>query len=164
MSPKPVLECETREVPAVGPRKLIVSSATEVRTVEIRRITDQNGSLDESYAMFAALGPDNVLARIGARMLELVRHLREVKGPSVWAVTSHAALNLKAGDDYRLPTLVSVDYGGEWFHIRYSKPSGEAPWPGAYVTGQALDVQRASEMIVFGLHEALKATGSQSQC
>jgi hypothetical protein len=59
-----------------------------------------------------------------------------------------------------LPTLVSIDCGGEWFHLKYRMPPGEGPWPGAYVTGQTPGVQRAGEMIVFGLHEALKATGS----
>lgn len=131
--------------------------------MDIRRITDQKQSLDEFYATLAALGPDNVLARIGSRILELLRHLQEVEGPAVWANTSRATLNLKAGDDYRLSPLVSIDCDGDWFHLRYRMPPKEAPWPGAYVTGKAPDVQRAGEMIVFGLHEALKTTDSENQ-
>jgi hypothetical protein len=30
----------------------------------------------------SVLGPDNILAKTGAKMLGLVRHLREVEGPS----------------------------------------------------------------------------------
>jgi hypothetical protein len=124
--------------------------------VDIRRITDQPQSLDEFYAMLAALGTDNMLAGIGARMLVLIRHLRELEGPSVWANTSHETLHLKAGDDYRLPTLVSIECSGDWFHLRYLMPTREAPWPGAYVTGQTPDVQRAGEMILFGLQKAMR--------
>jgi hypothetical protein len=76
------------------------------------------------------------------------------------ANTSHTKIHLKAGDDYRLPALVSIDCSGGWFHIEYRMPPTEAPWPDAYVTGRTPDVQRAGEMIVFGLYEAMKATDS----
>lgn len=122
--------------------------------MEICRITDQKRPLEEFYRGLAALGPDNAFAKIGARMLDLLQHLREIDGPAVWAVTSHASLNLLAGDDYRLPTLVRVNSDGQCFVIEYRMPANEAPWPDAYVHGRTLDVVRAGDMIVFGLRKA----------
>jgi hypothetical protein len=90
-------------------------------------------------------------------MLELVRYLRDVKGPTVWAVTSHATMNLVTGDDYRLPTLVSIASVEQYFLIEYRIPPEKAPWPDAYVKGSSNDLTRIGEMILFGLNEALQA-------
>lgn len=125
--------------------------------MEIHRITAQRRPLDDFYRELAAPGPENGYSKIGSRMLELLGRLRTVEGPSVWAVTSHAWLNLVPGDDYRLPTLVSICSDGDWFVLEYRMPPDEAPWPDAYITGRTNDLERAVEMIRFGLQEALTA-------
>jgi hypothetical protein len=125
--------------------------------MEIHRITSQKQPLEEFYTELAALS-QVAYSKICFRMLELIQSLRTIKGPVVWAMTSHATLNLLPGDDFRLPTLVSINCIGEWFDLTYRMPLAQAPWPNAYVTGRALDVERAGEMIVYGLQEALKAT------
>jgi hypothetical protein len=124
--------------------------------MEIRRVTHQRASLDEFYAELALLGPENVYSKVGAMMQELLRHLREREGPTVWGVTSHATLNLVPGDDYRLPTLVSIACDGERFRIqRLVRP--DAPRTRhAYVTDQASEMLEAVDMVVLGLREALR--------
>lgn len=124
--------------------------------MELCRITNQNQPLEDHFGHLAALGDGNALSPIGRRMLELLAQLRKISGPPVWAVTSHADLNLVAGDDYRLPSLVTVRCGGEWFHVEYLMPAAEAPWPGSRVVSQTDDLDLACEMVAFGLG---KATG-----
>ena len=126
------------------------------RLVEIRRITDQSQPLEEFYREFLALGSGNDYSKIGSRMLDLLHRLRAINGPPIWAVTSHANLHFVSGDDYRLPVLVSVLCGGDWFYIEYRMSADEAPWPDAYVRAKTDDVERAGEMVAFGL---TKATG-----
>lgn len=120
--------------------------------MEIRQITAQNQeSLEDFYKGFEKLGEQNHFSGVGSHMLGLVRSLRVFDGPSVWAVTSHADLNFVTGDDYRLPILASVRSDGRVFYIEYRMAADDAPWPAAYVTGRTGDVNRACEMIVFGL-------------
>jgi hypothetical protein len=125
--------------------------------VEICRITDQPQPLEAFYGEMATLGRTNDFSKVGVRMLDLLRRLREIEGPLIWAVTSHASLHFVPDNDWRLPALVSIRSDGNWFAIEYRMPPGEAPWPDAYVRGQTDDVTRASEMVAFGL---TKATGT----
>jgi hypothetical protein len=76
--------------------------------MEIRRIIAQKRLLEDHFNDLAALGADNKYSQIGCRMLELLVHLREVDGPAVWALTSHADLHLVAGDDYRFASMVTI--------------------------------------------------------
>jgi hypothetical protein len=125
--------------------------------VEIRRITDQPRTLEEFYGEMSALGHGNDFSKVGARTLGLLGHLRAIEGPPIWAVTSLASLNFVADNDWRLPVLVSIQCGGNWFAIEYRMPPNEAPWPEAFVRGQTDDMARACEMVAFGL---TKATGT----
>lgn len=104
--------------------------------MEIRRITDQSEPLEDSYGHMASdprTSPD--FAEVGRRMLELLRLLRAVDGPPVWAVTSHASLHLVPADDYREPSLVVVRGGGYGaafsFGIEYLMPAAVAWGKGA---------------------------------
>jgi len=126
--------------------------------MEIRRITAQKRLLEDHFNDLAALGADNKYSRIGGRMLELLVHLREVDGPAVWAVTSHADLHLVAGDDYRLTPLVTIRCDGCWFAVEYLMPTREAPWPGARVLGNTDDPSQACKMVAFGLSKAIGVT------
>jgi hypothetical protein len=128
--------------------------------VKIQRITAQKRPLEDHFNELAALGADNKYSRIGRRMLELLVQLREVDGPAVWAVTSHANLILVAGDDYRLPWLVTVRCDGDWFEVEYVMPPGEAPRPGACVLSRTGDPVQACKMVVFGLSKATGATNT----
>lgn len=100
--------------------------------MEIRRITEQSQPLEEHYTFLVnneRTSPD--YAEVGRWMLELLRHLPTINGPSVWAVTSHVDLHLVASDDYRQPSLVVIRCGGYGeafgFSIEYPMPSSEAP-------------------------------------
>jgi hypothetical protein len=144
---------------------LITSSAAEGLGVEVRRITAQSQPLENHYAGLAGLGPGNPYSEIGRRMIELLRLLPDIDGPPVWAVTSHADLHLVAGDDYRLPALVSVRGGGSGgafsFGIEYPVPAADAPWPGARMLLGTHNTRQACEMVAYGLG---RATGVSYSC
>jgi hypothetical protein len=129
--------------------------------MDLIRITAQGSeSLSEFYSRAAAdYRRDNmsVRAEMLETMVELLEFLRtSVNGPAIFAVTSHFRLRLIAGDDYRLPTLVTVEavidgpktFG---FDIAYEPPPAEAPWKNAWVHGLAIDVPDAANMIQIAL-------------
>jgi hypothetical protein len=106
-------------------------------------------SLEEDYAEFAALPPENPLSQVGKQMLTLLPLLSEaLANRDIWALTSHARLCLLARDDWESPWLVQIEalsWGG--FEIRYLLPQDAAPWPQATVLGFAVDAKSASAMI-----------------
>ena len=129
--------------------------------MELIRITAQGPeSLSEFYAREAQSyfqQGNSVLAEMLDSMVACVEYLRSsVVSPPVYAVTSHHRLRLIAGDDYTLPTLVTVEavidgprtFG---FEIAYELPPAESPWKNAWVRGLAIDVSQAAEMIQISL-------------
>jgi len=137
--------------------------------MDLIRITAQSGaSLSEFYAREAEnYRQDNrsVLAQMLEPMVELLEYLRtSIEAPAVYAVTSHLRLRLIASDDYRSPTLATVEAVIDGpktfaFDIAYEIPWAEAPWENAWVHGLAIDVPQAAEMILIALRRNAYVNG-----
>ncbi len=134
--------------------------------MEVRRVEAQAPeTLGEHYARLhddPRTSPD--YREIGRRMLELLRYLRSIDGPPVWAITSHADLLLVDAEKpaRRLIAIRGGGFGEAFsFGIEYPMPEGEAPWPGTRVLLGTHDTWQACEMIAYGLS---KATGVDYSC
>jgi hypothetical protein len=135
--------------------------------MEIIRITDQrNETLSEFYARESAEyrgRGDSTNADLLATMVHLLDELNAVDGPSVFGVTSHFRLRLITDDDYRSPTLATINavidgpktFG---FDIAYPMPTDAAPWDNAWVHGLAFDVPMALPMIQTALRRSANAS------
>lgn len=140
--------------------------------MELIRITAQGPeSVCEFYAREAAerrRQGNCVEAEMLDAMVACLDYLRRsVASPPVYAVTSHYRLRLIGGDDYTLPTLVTIQpvidgpktYGLE---IAYELPATEAPWKNAWVRGLAVDPSEAAVMIQIALRRNAYASCKKS--
>ena len=139
-------------------------------TMDLIRITAQSGeSLSEFYTREAEdyrQDNESVLAQMLDTMVGLLEFLRtSIEAPAVYAVTSHFRLRLIAGDDYRSPTLATVEAVIDGpktfaFDIAYELPPAESPWENAWVHGLAIDVSQAAKMILIALRRNAHINGN----
>jgi hypothetical protein len=116
--------------------------------MQLDRCADQGAqTLDEAYEAFARRG--RKFGTDGQAMLDLLAQLRSSPDErTAWGLTSHATLILLSTNLPLSPWYVKIfapSYGG--YHVEYLVPAAEAPWPNAYVRGEAETVHQAIEMI-----------------
>ena len=121
--------------------------------MHLTRCSDQNHqSLDEFYGE-AAESKDPTTRGIGSAMLTLIGRLRNLEvSHHVWGLTSHYNLVLLADDSYTTPwfvTMLALDYRN--YSVEYLMPEDIAPWPNAYVKGQAQNADDAVRMILLAM-------------
>jgi hypothetical protein len=116
----------------------------------------QNERTIEEFYRSLAQSDEPFRAAAGAAMADLLPELAEAcRSLDAWALTSLDLLCLLAEDDYQTPAFVVVSAGGEGqYYVRYRMHSTEAPWPDAYVTGQAPSKGIALEMIRSAMHRS----------
>ncbi|MFA5194013.1 MAG: hypothetical protein WC740_25170 [Verrucomicrobiia bacterium] len=89
-------------------------------------------------------------------MLDLIARLRTLPDDRrVYGLTSHERLCLIAEDTYKSPWFVIV-----WaldkrnYSVEYLMPDDVAPWPGAYVRGEACSEDDAVQMILAAMEKS----------
>lgn len=107
-------------------------------------------TLDEFYAPTDE-APDG--GESGRAMLSLLRRLRELPDPrSVWGLTSHQRLILKAEDRWDSPSYVMITAcAPDSYFVSYRMPDDLAPWPEAHVNGEAQSEGEAVRMILIAM-------------
>ena len=131
--------------------------------MEIIRITDQqNGTLTEFYARESdgyRNGGSDTNADMLANMVRLLDALAGADGPTLFGVTSHFRLRLLNIDDYRAPTVATIQpvidgpktFG---FDIAYPMPNSDSPWDNAWVRGLAFDAEMAVPMVLSAIRHS----------
>jgi hypothetical protein len=89
-------------------------------------------------------------------MLDLMSRLQALPDEQrVFGLTSHFRLCLLAKDDYVSPWLVIISALDKHnYFIEYLMPDNVAPWPGAYVRGQANSEDDAVRMIMIAMEKS----------
>lgn len=120
--------------------------------MQLERCTAQGPhALDEAYQVWVRRGPG--VGIDGRAMLALIEQLRAHPDERhAWGLTSHATLCLLSADDAESPWYVTIfapSYGG--YRVEYLLPPSSAPWPRAYVHGEAKAVSDAVAMVLIAM-------------
>ena len=124
--------------------------------MHLTRCKDQSSkTLDEFYTDISQHDGD-IDRGIGQAMLSLLARLRALPDERpVWGLTSHYRLCLLAENSSATPwfvILAALDMRN--FYIEYLMPEHVAPWPNAYVRGEARSVDDAIRMIVTAMEKS----------
>ena len=89
-------------------------------------------------------------------MLELISSLRALPDTwRVWGLTSHHRLCLLAEDCYESPWFLIISaLDSRNYFVEYRMPDHVAPWPHAYVRGEAHSENEALRMIVTAMEKS----------
>jgi hypothetical protein len=120
--------------------------------VQLQRCSDQRRkTLDEFYEEWIPRGP--AIGVDGRAMIDLIAALRACPDPrTAWGLTSHATLCLLAEDTARSPWYVKVIASSPGhICVEYLMPAATAPWPNAYVQGEARSVDEAVAMVLTAM-------------
>jgi hypothetical protein len=117
--------------------------------MHLTRCKDQKRiTLDEFYGEMRNSN-EPITRKSGEVMLDLLARLRAL--PDDWRVfglTSHNRLCLLSQDTCTSPWFVIVSaFDDRNYFIEYLMPEREAPWPHAYVRGEARSADDAARMI-----------------
>lgn len=124
--------------------------------MRLTRCHDQKSkTLDEFYGELS-VSDEPVTRQIGRTMLSLLARLRALPDDRhVWGLTSHYRLSLLAADSFETPSFVTVVALDERnYCVEYLMPEGVAPWPRAYVRGEARSEDEAVQMIQTGMEKS----------
>lgn len=118
----------------------------------LERCTDQaSASLDAFYER-AAAGDSDGAFQSGQVMLDLINRLRALDDHRrAWGLTSHLHLCLLAQDSYKSPWYVRFIADRNYYSVEYLMPAAVAPWPNAYVRGEARSADEAVQMILTAM-------------
>ena len=120
--------------------------------MKLIRCKDQpSQTLEEFYEKM--IGKDCVENDTGKAMLNLIEALRKLPNEkTVWALTSLSSLWFLAENNYQslwLVNIIASDF--EFYHIKYRMLDSQAPWPEAWVLGQAKSESEAVKMILIAM-------------
>jgi hypothetical protein len=112
-------------------------------------------SLDEFYNELSH-SDEPVTHEAGRAMCALIERLRALPGQqSVYGLTSHHRLCLLAKDSSETPWFIIIaTLDTRNYFIEYLMPKRIAPWPGAYVRGEARSEDDAVQMIWTGMRNS----------
>lgn len=115
---------------------------------------DQN-RLDKFYAEVMQ-SSEPVSREIGRVMLSLIARLRALPDEQqVFGLTSHLQLCLLAEDTWKSPWYVIVSaLDSRNYTVEYLMPEALAPWPRAYVRGEASSEDDAVRMIATAMERS----------
>ena len=100
---------------------------------------------------------ENVVGReVGAVMLALIARLRALPNDRrVFGLTSHLRLCLLAEDSWKSPWFVIVSaLDKNNYYVDYLMPDHIAPWPRAYVRGEARSEDETVRMIEIAMEKS----------
>lgn len=112
-------------------------------------------TLDEFYAEVSQ--QESVVCREGGRaMLDIIACLRALPDERrLFGLTSHHRLCLLAQDTYLSPWFVIISaLDRRNYYVEYLMPDRIAPWPHAYVKGEARSEDEAVQMIVTAIERS----------
>jgi hypothetical protein len=124
--------------------------------MHLTRCKDQpNHTLDEFYTE-ASQSQDFAIREGGKTMLELLLVLRALQNErQVYGLTSHYRLCLLAEDTYTSRWLVIISaLNNRNYFVEYLMPERIAPWPHAYVRGEARSEDDAVKMILTAMEKS----------
>ncbi len=89
-------------------------------------------------------------------MLDLMARLRTLPDTrQVFGLTSHHRLCLLAADSYQSPWFVIISaLDKRNYFVEYLMPKSIAPWPHAYVRGEARSEDDALQMVVTAIEKS----------
>jgi hypothetical protein len=116
--------------------------------VNLIRCSDQGGSLEDFFG-----APE---LKNGPAMLELIRLLRAEPFESrVFGLTTHDRLALLAADAFGSSWYVLLGALDEHhYSVEYLMPQATAPWPRAYVRGEARSAADAVRMTLTAMEKS----------
>ena len=124
--------------------------------MQLSRCKDQkSATLEEFYTEVSE--QDNYVSREGGKvMLDLIARLHALPDNRlVWGLTSHHRLCLLAQDSYKSSWLVIISVLDRHnYSVEYRMPDHVAPWPYAYVRGEARSEEEAVRMIVTAMEKS----------
>ena len=124
--------------------------------MDLTRCKDQkSATFDEFYTEIS--DHDSYTNREGGKaMLDLIARLRAMPDDRrVFGLTSHHRLCLLADDTYRSSWFVIISaLDKRNYFIEYRMADDVAPWPNAYVRGEARSEDDAIRMIVIGMEKS----------
>lgn len=125
-------------------------------TMHLTRCKDQKRSTLEEFYSEARDSGDYLSRKCGEAMLILLARLRALPDErQIYGLTSHYHLCLLSQDTYTSPWFVKVTAMDEWMYvIEYLMPKDEAPWPYAYVRGEAQSPDLAIRMIITAMEKS----------
>lgn len=120
------------------------------------RCKDQKRATLEEFYGEAAASDDPVSRKGGAAMLDWIARLRALPDDrQVYGLTSHYHLCLLSQDTAASPWFVIIVASDERsYYIEYLMPEHEAPWPNAYVRGEARSMDDAVRMVVTAMERS----------
>jgi hypothetical protein len=121
--------------------------------MHLTRCQDQKSkTLDEFYTEISQ-STERCSKAHGLAMLDLITRLRALRNEhKVYGLTSHHRLCLLAEDAHSSPWYVIVTpYDHTLYLVEYRLPPLLAPWPHAYVRGEAKSVDEAVSMILTAM-------------
>src|SRR5262245_21261336 len=124
--------------------------------MHLTRCHDQKSKTLEQFYGELSVSDEPVTRQIGQTMLSLLARLRALPNERrVWGLTSHYRLGLHASNSYETPCFVTAfGLDARNYLIEYLMPERVAPWPHAYVTGQACSEDEAVQMILTGMEKS----------
>lgn len=115
----------------------------------------KSATLDKFYTETSEL--DTYSNREGSKaMLDLMARLRALPDERLFfGLTSHSRLCLLAKDTYQSPWFVIISaLDKSNYFVEYLMPQHIAPWPNAYVRGEARSEDSAVQMIVTAIEKS----------
>lgn len=96
---------------------------------------------------------DSFVRKRAELMINLIARLRALPDDRhVWGLTSHMSLCLLSQDDCSSPRYVVVEaLDRRCYFVEYLMPRASAPWPSAYVRGEARSEDEGVQMIVTAI-------------
>jgi hypothetical protein len=124
--------------------------------MHLTRCQDQNRQTLEEFYTEPAQSGEPVSREGGETMLDLLAALRALPDERhVFGLTSHHRLCLLAQDTSRSPWFVIISaLDKRNYSVEYLMPASIAPWPQAYVRGEARSEGEAVKMILTAMERS----------
>ena len=124
--------------------------------MHITRCKDQKHATLEEFYGEARDSHEPVTHKIGEVMLDWIARLRALPNDRcLYGLTSHYRLCLLSQDSYTCPAFVIIWALDERnYYIQYLMPEVTAPWPQAYVRGEARSADDAVGMVVTAMEKS----------
>lgn len=124
--------------------------------MHLTRCQDQKRQTLEEFYTEPAQSAEPVSREGGEAMLDLLARLRALPDERrVYGLTSLYRLCLLAQDTWKSPWFVIVSaLDKQNYHIEYLMPERDAPWPHAYVRGEARSEDEAVRMILIAMEKS----------